>query len=239
MSDFRGRLYFRHRAGLIKALAHFPGALQFFGLALQIAAGHVKAHRVAKDMLQRLRHGNVASALTDANDQFDFMVQVGRPDRKRQRRMIGSHGIRRLGKEKRRLAIGIMAHLAGVIGVVAPDAPDATYREHGITAGNGNGGLSWRINNVFLRAHESSQSAKAWMIARFGQWAHLRNWPDWRPWPPTIQIPNRLVLTTRFKMNTRLVCHSERSAEPAVNSYRKADSSPYGFGMTNLFATGS
>ena len=49
-------------------------------------------------------------------------------------------GVAGLGEEERRLAIGIVSHLAGVVGVVAADAEDAADREEAAAA-NGHDGL--------------------------------------------------------------------------------------------------
>ncbi len=69
--------------------------------------------------------GDIEAAGADRDDKFHFMVQVAG------RRRVGHVGaarhqcVGRLGEEERRLARGIAAHLADVVGVVAADAEDA------------------------------------------------------------------------------------------------------------------
>jgi hypothetical protein len=64
-------------------------------------------------------------------------------------RGAGVHdGITGLGEEERRLAVGILAHLAGVGRVVAPDAEDAAHGETSGSAGDGDRRLRWRLNHV-------------------------------------------------------------------------------------------
>ena len=80
-------------------------------------------------MARRCVDGNISTTGADRHDQLDLVVEV-----LRQRRVghIGAarhHGIRGLGKEERRLTLGVMAHLAGMLGIVAANAIDAAHRE--------------------------------------------------------------------------------------------------------------
>jgi len=59
----------------------------------------------------------------------------------------GQHRVGRLGEEERRLAVGVAAHLAGVLGVVASDAENAAHRE-AAAAGDGNRGNRGGSENI-------------------------------------------------------------------------------------------
>ena len=118
------------RRRIVEGLAHFPRAAHFLGFALQVAARHVEADAVSPYVIERLVDRNVRSAFADGHDQFDLVMQVLGRLRIGNGRVIGHDRIRRLHEKKRRLAVGVVAHLARVLGVVATDAIDAPDREH-------------------------------------------------------------------------------------------------------------
>ena len=78
-------------------------------------------------MVERLVGGDIEAAALHGDDQFDLVMQV------LGQRRIGDGGTVRhqhvgvLGEEERRRAL-VIAHLADVLEVVAPDAPDAADR---------------------------------------------------------------------------------------------------------------
>jgi hypothetical protein len=127
------------RCRLVEALGHVPGAAQLLGLRLDVAAGHVQADGVAIDQIQRLFHRDIAAALGQRHHHLDLVMVIGGSGR------IGHHGVGRhdrIGRlhEEERLAVWVMAHFAGVGGIVATDAIDAADRER-CTTHHGIGGL--------------------------------------------------------------------------------------------------
>jgi hypothetical protein len=115
--------------GAVEGLAGVPGAAHFLGLALQVAARHVQAHSVAVDVFERGRCSDVRAAGLQCDHQFDFVVHVVRQRGVRELAAVGHDGAGRFHEEERRFAVGVVAHLAGVFGVVAADAENAVDRE--------------------------------------------------------------------------------------------------------------
>ena len=109
------------------------------GLRLAVAAGKVDSHRIAEHMIQRLLDRDVRTAATDGADQFDLVMQVSGVGGVGDGRAALHDGVGGLGEEERRLAAGA-AHLAGVGGVVASDAEDATHGEAVSGPVDGDGG---------------------------------------------------------------------------------------------------
>ena len=104
-------------------------------VALQVAARHVEADRVAEDERRsRLRPATLHARLADRHHELDLVVEVLGGQRiadaaRRCRRHDGHDRVGRLGEEERRLLGGIAAHLLRVLGVVAADAIDVADRE--------------------------------------------------------------------------------------------------------------
>ncbi|KFI32620.1 hypothetical protein CG51_01510 [Haematobacter missouriensis] len=149
-----------YRRGVVRGLCRLPWATGLLCLRLKVSAGHVEADAIAIDVIQRLDRGDVAPALRQSDDQFDFMVQVGGAGG------IGEDAFRRqvvgiLLEEERRLLAG-MAHFARVFGIVAPDAIDAADGEkRGLPRdGKGRGARRWDHVGV---GHEGLRSvASRW-----------------------------------------------------------------------------
>ena len=129
MADPRGRLDRGHGCRAVEALAHVPGLAAGLRGVLEIAAGHVEADRVAIDEVHHLVGRDIRPAALERDDEFDLVMQVPGGGRVGQGRAVGDDGVRRLGEEERILAGRVAAHLAGMGGVVAADAIDATDRE--------------------------------------------------------------------------------------------------------------
>src|SRR5690606_22171441 len=144
---------------------------------LQVAAGHVEAHRVAEDVRVGLLDGNVRAAGTDRHHQLDLVLQVLRRGRVgRLGRLPGctvDHRVGRLAKEERRPAVGIEAHFAGVRGIVAAHAVDAPHGELARVAVHGNGGR-WEIE---YGAHLWNRYLEAEKLTLFHTGGSLRS-PD-------------------------------------------------------------
>ena len=92
-------------------------------------------------MGQGIFFGNVRAARADGDDQFGLVVKVVGPGRIGHRLPIIDHGIGRLGEEKGRVTVRILAHFARVCGIVPADAEDAPHREPLLGACNGDRGL--------------------------------------------------------------------------------------------------
>jgi hypothetical protein len=126
---------------VVEGLARFPGLAGLRGGALQVAPRHVQPDGVAEDVAVRLACLDIAPALADAHDEFDFVVAVGglRGIRKYAGFTRGylEQRVRGLGEEDRRRAFGVVPHLAHMGLVVAADAEHAAHREAARTAGHG------------------------------------------------------------------------------------------------------
>jgi hypothetical protein len=70
-------------------------------------------------MLHRLGDGDVPAAGADGGDQLDFVVVVAGLRRVRRIGALDHERIGGFGKEERRFGIGIMPHLARMLGIVA------------------------------------------------------------------------------------------------------------------------
>ena len=132
----------RARRRVVERLAHLPRPAHLLRLALDVAAGHVEPDAIAPHMLERLLDGDVLPALGDRDHHLDLVVDVLRAHRIRHGRAVLHDGIRRLHEEERRLAVGVVPHLARVLGVVAAHAVDAPHRKACVAAldGQGRGG---------------------------------------------------------------------------------------------------
>jgi len=91
---------------------------------LQIAPRQVDADGVAVDVFVGLGGGNVEAAALHRHDQFDLVMEI------LGQRRVGDGGAVRLdhvgmlGEEKRQRPL-VISHLADVLEIIAPDAPDA------------------------------------------------------------------------------------------------------------------
>ena len=135
-----GRIHRDERAdrpALIEALAHLPGMPFVLGTRLQVTPREIETNGVAEDASERLLRRNVSPTLAERNDQLDLVLQIASHRRISNLASPGHQGIRRLAEEERRLA-RIGAHLGRVIGIVAPDAVDATHRKPRFAADNRN-----------------------------------------------------------------------------------------------------
>ena len=126
--------------GIVEGFSDFPRPLLLARGELQVAAGEVDADRIAVDMVERLVGGNVEAAALHRDDQFNLVMQI------LGQRRVGDGGavlhqhVGVLGKEERRRAL-VIAHLADVLEIVAPDAPDAADRIGACLADDGKRGL--------------------------------------------------------------------------------------------------
>ncbi|MNC85130.1 hypothetical protein D3C83_07100 [compost metagenome] len=80
-------------------------------------------------MIERLFHRYVGAVFPDRHHHLDLVVQVPGDLREGDGGAVRNDGVRRLHEKERRLALGVMPHLARVLGVVAADAIDAPHRE--------------------------------------------------------------------------------------------------------------
>src|SRR6185437_16940667 len=130
---------------MVERLADLPRPLFLARRLLQVAPGQVDADSIAVDVIQRLLDGNVEAAALHRHDQFDLVVQVLGQWRIRNGCAVGFDHVGVLGEEERRIAL-VIAHLANMLEIVAPDAPDAANRKGFPFARDGNGGL-WRCRD--------------------------------------------------------------------------------------------
>ena len=113
------------RGGGVETLAHVPWPAGFLGFALQIAPGHVEPGGVAPYVSERPGSFDIAAARANCRDEFHFMMQISGLDRVRHVRIADQKSIGGLHEEKRRLAIGVVAHLPCMLRIVAAHAKDA------------------------------------------------------------------------------------------------------------------
>src|SRR5215471_14043886 len=135
------------RRRLVERLAEVPWTSHVARLKLQIPARHVQADRVAVDVLQRPRRGNLEPAAVQRHYQLDLVMQVRGAWRVVDLASFGHHCIGRLEEEEWRLTLGILPHLACVRRVVASDAVDAMHREAAFLTGYGNRRRFVRVDN--------------------------------------------------------------------------------------------
>ena len=115
---------------------------------MQVAAGHVEPDGVSPDQVEGVGLGDVRAAAGKGGDQLDLVMDV------LGYRRIGEFPfaagrqpdkiVRRFLENERWFPVRVVTHLAGVFGVIAPDAIDPAYRKLIVGAGNvggGNGGL--------------------------------------------------------------------------------------------------
>ena len=91
-------------------------------------------------MVERLVGGNVQPAALHRDDQLDLVMQILGQRRVGDRGPIRHQHVGVLGEEERRRAL-VIAHLADVLEIVAPDAPDAADRIGARLADDGKRGL--------------------------------------------------------------------------------------------------
>ena len=115
---------------MVERLADLPGPAELLGDALQVPARHVEAGGIAEDVAERVLFPNVPSAGSYGGDQLHLVVQIRRAGRVGHVTAARDDGGRRLHEEKRRLAVRVVAHLAGMLGVVAPDAEYPAHGKH-------------------------------------------------------------------------------------------------------------
>ncbi len=116
------------RGGMLESLADLPGAAKLLRLALKVAPRHVEADAVTPDMIERPVERNVGAAGFQRDNQFDFVMHIRAFLRIGERtRGIEVAGI--LLEEEGGLAIGVMAHLDRMGGVIAADAIDPAHRK--------------------------------------------------------------------------------------------------------------
>src|SRR5438067_2055434 len=112
----------------VEVLAEVPRAAMVLAPLLQVAARHVQADGVAEDVVVGPLHVDAPPTLAKGDDELGLVVIVGALCR------IVHLGAARdecelaLQEEERCLA-AIAAHLLLMLGVVAPDAENAPYRE--------------------------------------------------------------------------------------------------------------
>jgi len=80
-------------------------------------------------VIERRAFGDVLTAFADSDHEFDFEMQVGRVRGIANGGAVAHQRICGFGKKDGRLALGVVAHFAHVVGVVAANAEYATDGE--------------------------------------------------------------------------------------------------------------
>ena len=129
MADRARRDQRRAGRGAVEGLGDLPRPARLLGLVLAVAPGHVEPDGVAEDVLERALDRDVAAALGERHHQLELEMDVLGAGRVGEGAAARDQSVGGLHEEERRLAVGVVAHLAGVLGVVAADAEDAVHRE--------------------------------------------------------------------------------------------------------------
>ncbi len=133
MADVNSRVNHRNWRRLVEALGGIPWATQRFGLLLQVATRKVDTYSIAKYVLKRMIHSDVAAAFSDCSNQLDLVMKISRSRRIGDAGRPADNRIGRFHEVKRRLTIGIVAHLSCVLPVISTDAihaPDRVIGRH-------------------------------------------------------------------------------------------------------------
>src|SRR5580658_1871403 len=157
LADMARSAYRRDRGArgrLVEALAEVPGTAELLGLALEVAPRHVEPDGIAEDEVECLVDRHVAPAFGQRDHQLDLVLIVLGLGRIGDGAAAGDDGVGRLHEEERRLAVGVMAHLARMLGIVPADAIDAMDGK-ALATNHRNGGDGWRRDRV---GHQNSRS---------------------------------------------------------------------------------
>ena len=65
-----------HRRGVIEGLARIPWPSGLFCFALEVASGHVDTDTEAPNAVHSGFKGNIGSAFSESNDQFDLVMDI-------------------------------------------------------------------------------------------------------------------------------------------------------------------
>ena len=140
MADPGSRLQRGAGRGMVERLADFPGPFLLARGLLQVAARQIDADRIAVDVIERLVGRDVQAAALHRHDQLDLVMQVLGQRRVGNGGAIGLEHVGMLGEEERRRTL-VVSHLADVLEIVAPDAPDAANGKGFRFAGDRDRGL--------------------------------------------------------------------------------------------------
>ena len=133
----------------VEALAPVPWSAEVFGGVLEITPGHVEADGVAPDVVEGVSGVDVAAGFADGDDQFGFVVEICGFGGIGDGGAVVDNGVGGFEEKEGWLAVGVLAHLTGVGGVVASDAEDAADGEAIGGAGDGDGrGGRWVDDEV-------------------------------------------------------------------------------------------
>src|SRR6478609_8839896 len=124
MADPGGRLQRGAGRGMVERLADFPWPFFLARGLLQVAARQIDANRIAVDVIERLVGRDIQPAALHRHDQLDLVMQVLGQRRVGNGGAVALQHVAMLGEEEWRRAL-VVSHLADVLEIVAPDAPDA------------------------------------------------------------------------------------------------------------------
>ncbi|MNE66370.1 hypothetical protein D3C80_1619150 [compost metagenome] len=116
---------FAERRGLVEVLAGVPRAPLGARLELEVAAGHVETDGIGADAVECPVGRNAEGRRADQRHQLDLVVIVFRARRIGDLAAADHRRLGPFGEEEWRIAGRILAHLARMGLVVAPDAEDA------------------------------------------------------------------------------------------------------------------
>ena len=117
-----------------------------------LSTGEIDADRVAVDVIERLVGGDVEATALHRHDQLDLVMQILGQRRIGNRGAVRHQHVGVLGEEERRRAF-VIAHLADVFEIVAPDAPDPANRKRFGVADDGKRSLRRGGNDKGCGAH--------------------------------------------------------------------------------------
>src|SRR5260221_9496583 len=160
------------RGGLVEILAKGPGLALVLADLLQIAPGHVQAHRVTPDVLVGLGRRDLAAARADYRNHLGLPVVIARHRRIVHGAALGDQIVSRFGEEERLLA-AVPAHLLLVLHVVAADTEDAAHGKARVRSRDGKRGdvpaaddvLHFHVEVLAKKARIFSQTASGGRVA--------------------------------------------------------------------------
>jgi hypothetical protein len=118
-----------------------------FGLALEVAPGHVETDTVAEDVIEGALDRDVGAALAQRHDHLDLVVHVRRLARIGEV-AVGHDVVGVLLEEEGRLLGRVVPHLDRMLGIVAADAVDAVHGKQLVAALHRQGGNRRRLHDV-------------------------------------------------------------------------------------------
>lgn len=126
MTNLRRRDDWSARSGSLKRFPDLPRATQILRLTLQVPARHVETNCIAENVIQSAFDRNVSATRFQRHEHLQLVMNI-----------VGFGGIGKLAafveivgvllEEKRRLTVGVTAHLDRMRRIISSDAIDTPH----------------------------------------------------------------------------------------------------------------